>query len=361
MREGPLHIWSAGCATGEEPYSIAMMLLATGVPVERFRVLATDVSNRALQRAREASYGTWSVRRVEPSLERRFLSIRGDAVTVLPDAQRPVEFKRHNLVIEPPPGTGFQAIFCRNVLIYFPQALVRRVLTLLVGALEPGGLLFVSPAEVPLAQGLGLESVDLQGSVALRLPVTGRAPPAEPAPSLLSRPAPSLTAPRPATPSPLPPRSTPTPAPIPVPPPAPKPAGPPGLPESLGRALAAARAGDFDKAEALAREAARSLLPEAYLLLAMVAEGRGNVSEAVDAVRKALYLEPRLAVGHAMLVTLYDRLDRKDDAERARQNALRALEGLEDGHLLQGVEAVTAGSLRQALAARAQAGWQGTR
>jgi chemotaxis protein methyltransferase CheR len=146
-----------------------------------------------------------------------------------------------------------------------------------------------------------------------------------------------------------------------VAPPAPKPAGPPGLPESLGRALAAARAGDFDKAEALAREAARSLLPEAYLLLAMVAEGRGNVSEAVDAVRKALYLEPRLAVGHAMLVTLYDRLDRKDDAERARQNALRALEGLEDEHLLQGVEAVTAGSLRQALAARAQAGWQGTR
>jgi chemotaxis protein methyltransferase CheR len=355
-REGPLLIWSAGCATGEEPYSIAMALLNAGVASERFRVLATDVSNRALQRAREASYGTWSVRRVEPGLERRFLSIRGDAVTVLPEAQRSVEFRRHNLVVEPPPVSNVQAIFCRNVLIYFPQPLVREVLGRLVRALEPGGLLFVSPAEVPLAQGLGLESVDLQGSMALRVPLSGRPRP-QPSMSLLERAASGsllrqhaalLAKPAPtAPPSPTPAR------------PAPEPK--PAVGASMAEALAAARRGDFDKAEALAREVARSLIPEAYLLLAMVAEGRGDVNGAVDAVRKALYLEPRLAVGHAMLVALYDRLDRREDAERARQNALRALDGLDDEHLLQGVEAVTAGGLRQALAARARTGWQGAR
>ena len=71
----------------------------------------------------------------------------------------------------------------------------------------------------------------------------------------------------------------------------------------------------------------------------------------MEAVRKALYLEPQLALGHATLVALYSRLDRREDAERARQNALRALDGLDDEHPLRGVETMTAGGLRQALAA----------
>jgi chemotaxis protein methyltransferase CheR len=361
QQQGPLFIWSAGCASGEEPYSIAMTLLDAGLPPERFRVLATDVSGRALQRAKEAVYGNWSVRRVEPDMERRFLSQRGDTVTVQPEARRSVEFRRHNLMSDPPPLTGLHAVFCRNVLIYFPQPLVSEVLAKLVGALEPGGLLFVSPAEVPLAQGLGLESLDIQGSAVLRVPVPGQPrPPSERSKPLALPPPPSAFTPTPgASRRPTPP-SVPVVAPAAPPPPAPKPAGAP-VNEALERAVAAARTGNFEQAEALAREAARALIPEAYLLLAMVADGRGEVNGAVDAVRKALYLEPGLAVGHAMLVSLYDRLERRDDAERARQNALRALDGLDDEHLLRGVEAVTAGGLRQALAARAQAGWQGAR
>ncbi|XXF81630.1 protein-glutamate O-methyltransferase CheR [Myxococcaceae bacterium GXIMD 01537] len=354
----PMLIWSAGCASGEEPYSIAMTLLAAGLGPDRFKVVATDVSGRALQRARDAVYGTWSVRRVEPDMERRFLSVRGDVVTVTPAARRSVEFRRHNLMTDPPPLNGLHAVFCRNVLIYFPQPLVREVLSKLVGALVPGGLLFVSPAEVPLAHALGLEPVEAPGgSVVMRVPVPGAARPAAPVHPLLTRPRPP--APLPAPPPP------PRPAPV-VPPPAALPAAvlkppAPGIPEALERALGAARGGDYEQAEALAREAARELIPEAYLLLAMVAEGRGSITGAVDAVRKALYLEPQLAVGHAMLVALYDRMERREDSERARQNALRALDGLADEHPLRGVEAVTAGGLRQALAAGAQAGWQGAR
>ncbi|RKH57368.1 chemotaxis protein CheR, partial [Corallococcus llansteffanensis] len=131
----------------------------------------------------------------------------------------------------------------------------------------------------------------------------------------------------------------------------------------LTRALEAAQAGHYDEAEALGREAARALSPEAYLLLAMVAEARGDLVSAVEAVRKALYLEPQLALGHATLVSLYSRMDRREEAERARQNALRALDGLDDEHPLRGVEnTMTAGGLRQALSPRpSQMGWQGAR
>jgi chemotaxis protein methyltransferase CheR len=125
----------------------------------------------------------------------------------------------------------------------------------------------------------------------------------------------------------------------------------------MRQAVSAAREGKFDQAEELGREAARKLVPEAYLLLAMVAETRGELNGAVDLVRKALYLDPQMAQGHAALVSLYTRLNRRDDAERARQNALRALEGLDDEHQLRGVETMTAGGLRQALATRSRTGW----
>jgi tetratricopeptide (TPR) repeat protein len=125
----------------------------------------------------------------------------------------------------------------------------------------------------------------------------------------------------------------------------------------MRQALGAAREGKFDQAEELGREAARKFVPEAYLLLAMVAEMRGELNGAVDLVRKALYLDSQLAQGHAALVSLYTRLNRREDAERARQNALRALEGLEDEHQLRGVETMTAGGLRLALASRSRTGW----
>ncbi|QSQ27782.1 chemotaxis protein CheR [Pyxidicoccus parkwayensis] len=403
---GPFfQVWSAGCASGEEPYSIAMALLAAGMPEGRFRVLATDVSGRALQRAREGTYGPWSLRRIEPDLEKRFMEARGEQLSVVPQVRRTVDFRRHNLAVDAPPVNGLAAIFCRNVLIYFPQELVRDVLTRFVEALAPGGLLFVSPAEVPLTNGLGLETVDAEGSVALRVPMPGWARPAAPAAVKVARPRLMTVPPRRVTPVPaslvesltggtepagrpdssvvrwespfsrseastlrqdssVPRMGAPA---IRDESPASRPVAPvareetPATGEPLSRALEAARAGRFDEAEALAREAAKGLVPEAYLLLAMVAEGRGDLNGAVEAVRKALYLEPQLALGHATLVALYGRMDRREDAERARQNALRALDGLDDEQPLRGVETMTAGGLRQALVPRTQAGWQGAR
>ncbi|HYH96315.1 CheR family methyltransferase [Hyalangium sp.] len=362
--DGLLRVWSAGCATGEEAYSIAMTLLASGLPVERIRVTASDISARSLQRARAATYGPWSVRRIEPSMERRFLTPQGDLVMVSSQARRPVEFVRHNLVLDAAPVSEQDAVFCRNVLIYFPHELVRQVLAKLISALAPGGMLFLAPAEIPLTNGMGLEQIDVQGSPVLRLPrprsaaEIAPAPPPTPDPKLelmrklksaassqVSQARPTQPAAPAASSAPATPSSS---------------AGT-GSDDAMRQALRAAQEGKFDQAEELAREAARKLVPEAYLLLAMVAETRGNVNGAVDLVRKALYLDPTMALGHATLVTLYTRLNRREEAERARQNALRALDGLDDEHQLRGVESMTAGGLRQALAARNRTGWQGAR
>ena len=373
----PFLVWSAGCASGEEPYSLAMTLLAAGLPPELIRVVGTDVSSRALERAKHATYSPWSVRRMEPELEKRFLSIRPESVSVPPEVRARVEFRRHNLVTDPPPVSGAQAVFCRNVLIYFPPEVIPSVLERLVRALAPGGWLFLAPAELPFAKGLGLEEREVDGMPVLRKPVPG-----EKAPARAPRPAPLRVLARAAPTSPLrrvqtPSRAAPaTQAPAPEAPPAaqalrvgqapaPTPSSQPhagsSVPETLEQAVAAARAGQFDLAEELARLAARELSPEAYLLLAMVAEGREDVQGAVAAVRKALYLEPQLAIGHAMLVALYGRLGQPEEAERARRNALRALEGLDDEHVLRGVEAMTVGGLRRALVPGVRMGKSGAR
>ncbi len=372
----PFLVWSAGCASGEEPYSLVMTLLAAGLAPESIRVVGTDVSSRALERAKQATYSPWSVRRMEPELEKRFLSIRPDSVRVPPEVRARVEFRRHNLVTDPPPVSGAQAVFCRNVLIYFPPEVIPSVLERLVRALAPGGWLFLAPAELPFAKGMGLEEREVEGMPVLRKPVPGEKPPARaprPAPLRVLARAPTSPLRRVQTPS----RAAPAPeAPAPEAPPAaqavrvgqapgPTPSAQPpagsSVPEKLEQAVAAARAGQFDLAEELARLAARELSPEAYLLLAMVAEGRQDVQGAVAAVRKALYLEPQLAIGHAMLVPLYGRLGQPEEAERARRNALRALEGLDDEHVLRGVEAMTVGGLRRALVPGVRMGKSGAR
>jgi chemotaxis protein methyltransferase CheR len=356
---GPFQVWSAGCASGEEPFSITMALLAAGIAPERIRVLGTDVSGRALARAQQATYSPWSVRRMEPELERRFLSIRPEAVSAPPEVRARVDFRRHNLVTDPPPLSNAQAVFCRNVLIYFPPEVLPGVLERLVQAIAPGGWLFLSPAELPFSQGLGLEEREVEGIAVLRKPLPGEQPPAR-----ATRSGPIRVAAR--TPSPLrrvltPPREAPVAPPPETPTPPSQPSAGPSVPDTLEQARAAARAGRYELAEELARLAARELSPEAYLLLAMVAEGRGDVQGAVAAIRKALYLEPQLAVGHAMLVALYGQLGQPEEVERARRNALRALEGLDDEHVLRGMEEVTVGGLRRALVPGVKMGKSGAR
>jgi len=350
----PLLVWSAGCATGEEPYTIAMALLDAGRGGCADRILATDVSARALQVAATALYGPWSLRRIEPALRARHFEGRSPRETVVRAVRERVRFLRHNLVRDPAPLADADLVVCRNVLIYFRPPAAERVVAKLFSAVRPGGVLLLGPVETPLAEGLDAERIDLGAATLFRRRLPGERPSSpvrrEPRPPAARRRQVLRTdraAPiRPVrTPPPQRPLAT-------VPPPAPS--------SAFERAREAARRGDHADAERIARaSAARDLSPECYLLLSMAAESRGDLAAAVEAARRALYLEPALAMAHATLVALFRRLGRPEDAARARRNALRAIEGLPDGAPLRGVEPITAGALRAALAAPEGRGSEG--
>jgi chemotaxis protein methyltransferase CheR len=171
-RPGPLSIWSAGCATGEEPYTLAIALLEAGRAGTGDRILATDVSERALAAARAGTYGAWSLRRLPPRLVERWFS--GDAQRrVVPAVRELVDFRRHNLLSEPPPGGPFDVVLCRNVLIYFDPSVAAEVLVRLVPVLRPGGLLLLGPVELPIAAAIAVEWVDEGGATLLRRPASG--------------------------------------------------------------------------------------------------------------------------------------------------------------------------------------------
>jgi chemotaxis protein methyltransferase CheR len=174
--QAPLSIWSAGCASGEEPYTLAMALLEAGREGRGDRILATDVSERMLEKARIGVYGQWSLRHLPTSLLDRYFSGPPTAKSVLPEVRRPVELRRHNLAFDPVPPGPFDLVVCRNVLIYFEPPSAAEVLYRLLEVVRPGGLLVLGPVEAPLAAPLELEWIDDFGARLLRRPLASREP-----------------------------------------------------------------------------------------------------------------------------------------------------------------------------------------
>ena len=154
----PLEVWSAGCATGEEPYSVAMRFEAARVPC---RITASDLSRAALARAEaRGPYSDRSAGHLPEAYRERWLRADGDARWHLRDAGfPPIRFLRHNLVREAPlrPQRGlWDVILCRNVAIYFTREDTRRVLAALGSALDASGSLWVAPCDVVEAEAGGL-------------------------------------------------------------------------------------------------------------------------------------------------------------------------------------------------------------
>ncbi|HET7787134.1 MAG TPA: CheR family methyltransferase [Myxococcales bacterium] len=144
-----LRAWSAGCATGEEAYSIAACLLDL-VPSPRtvsVEVLGTDLLERNLHAARAAHYGAWSRRPSGPLLHPIFEDPSRERVRIDPRVREVTRFAEHNL-LQDAPGQ-FDLIFCRNVLVYFSPEAVRSVLRRLAGALAPGGALLFGSMDIP--------------------------------------------------------------------------------------------------------------------------------------------------------------------------------------------------------------------
>jgi chemotaxis protein methyltransferase CheR len=153
----PLRVWSAGCSTGEEPYTIAMCL-AEARPAGDFEVLATDLDTQVLAHARQAIYPVAAVQALAEERQRRFFlkgtrRFEGKA-RVRPELARHVSFGRINLMdAEWPVEPGLDAIFCRNVMIYFDKPTQRRLVERFAQLLKPRGLFFAGHAESLLDSG----------------------------------------------------------------------------------------------------------------------------------------------------------------------------------------------------------------
>ncbi|HZQ35295.1 MAG TPA: CheR family methyltransferase [Dehalococcoidia bacterium] len=168
--EEPIRVWSAGCASGEEPYTIAMLLVeAMGVEAfrERVKLYATDIDEDALTRARQ---GTYSLREVgnipAPLLERYFDEAKG-RYTFRKDLRRCVIFGRHDL-IQDAPISRVDLLSCRNVLMYFNAETQARVLARFHFALGEGGVLFLGKAEMLLTHAHTFSPIDLKRRVFIK-------------------------------------------------------------------------------------------------------------------------------------------------------------------------------------------------
>ncbi|WP_433935840.1 protein-glutamate O-methyltransferase CheR [Sorangium cellulosum] len=163
---GRPRIWSAACATGEEPLTIAMLLAERGL-LDKVEIVASDVSARALARARGGVYGPRSIRSnaPPPPFAGRWLQVAPDRVTVSAELQRAIDWRRINLLDAADVASlgQFDVIACRNVLIYFHDNTARWVVSNLSGALAAGGVLLVGVSESLLRLGTALSCEERGG------------------------------------------------------------------------------------------------------------------------------------------------------------------------------------------------------
>jgi chemotaxis protein methyltransferase CheR len=167
----PFDVWSAGCSSGEEPYTLAMVLnerAAASGGRFRYSILATDISTRVLEKARAAVYTTEVIAPVPLELRRKYLLRSKDpdkqVVRVCPELRAMVEFRRLNFNDSDfGLSKGFDAIFCRNVMIYFDARTQARLVNRFATHLKPGGYLFIGHSET--LNGLNAPFVPLAPSV----------------------------------------------------------------------------------------------------------------------------------------------------------------------------------------------------
>ena len=155
-----LRVWSAGCATGEEPYSIAMAMVETLECAEAWdlSVLATDISRAALQQAERGVYSARQLAGLAPArLENHFTLVAGQYI-IKPRIRNLVSFAPFNLVNQVYPGR-FDCIFCMNVLIYFSEPQRTAIIERFQDYLEPGGFLFLGHAETISGANVNLRTI----------------------------------------------------------------------------------------------------------------------------------------------------------------------------------------------------------
>ncbi len=172
---GRLSMWSAGCSTGEEVYSIAVSVKESGLFGQaEIRIFGSDISRRCVAAARRGVYGASSFRNTPPELRRRYFNERPDGTHVSEELRSLCNFGLLNLVNpERAAVVGrVHVIFCRNVLIYFDNTSRRRVIEMFYDRLLPGGFLLLGHSESLLNVSTAFELVHLREDLVYRKPVT---------------------------------------------------------------------------------------------------------------------------------------------------------------------------------------------
>jgi chemotaxis protein methyltransferase CheR len=348
--DAPVRAWSAGCASGEEPYSLAILLSELGLAA-RTRVLGTDLARARLAAAAEARYGRWSLRGVDDALVRRYFRERDGRYELAPEVRALARFAHLNLAdhaaVQTKVGTGtMDLVLCRNVLIYLDEATVRRVAGHLLGALADDGWLFLGASDPSLADYVPCDVVVTGAGIAYRRARCGAPasrPPVRARPSVAF----PIESPRVAPPAPPAPRAPTTSA-------AAEAAQARrhydardyrGAADAAQRSVALdgerpevwalrvralANAGAHADAEAVCAAALdrHALSAELAYLHALLAAEAGRHEEAVRAARRALYLDRTLVVAHLALGAGLARLGDPAAARRAFANAGRLLADL---------------------------------
>jgi chemotaxis protein methyltransferase CheR len=283
-----IRVWVAACSSGEEAYTLAMLAseaLATApLPLS---IVATDISPAILGKAREARYGKRALRLVEADVRRRYFAEDAAGVEVAQGIRDLVEFRRHNLVADPPPGAAaFDLIACRNVLIYFDGDTVEQVIASLERGLAPRGMLLLGAADL------------LCGS-ARRL-ARGDRPRPLPAPARMLR--------RPLG------RERVEPAPL--------------AERGIDAALGAANRGSLEETLALTERLlhADPLDANAYFVRGLAELGMDDPDAAAASLRRALYVDPAFGLAAFQLGRAHERRGDGAAAARAYEQALHTLE-----------------------------------
>jgi chemotaxis protein methyltransferase CheR len=343
-----LRIWSAGCCTGEEAYSIAISLRRTLPAFKEWHVsiLATDVNSRFLQKALQGVYGQWSFRGVPDSVKRAYFKrTREGRFEVVREIRQMVEFSCLNLVEDVFPAlttntNALDIIFCRNVLMYFSRDQMRHVSEGLTRSLVDGGWLFVSPAEASQELFPALAPVRLPGTSAFR-----KAPATPPEmPAFVDHEWPIE-----ATGLPL---SNGASATVPI-----ESAvvtssdNGPARPRDRDELMATARkfANEGRLVEALAAcddaIAMEKLCAASHYLRGVILHEQNGIEEAIAAIKRALYLDHDFVVAHFALSNLMLRIGGGREAKRSIENARELLVAHEPDTVLPESDGITAGRM----------------
>jgi chemotaxis protein methyltransferase CheR len=346
-----LRLWSAGCATGEEPYSLAILLdrLLPDRSEWAITILATDVNPRALDIAQRGRYREWSFRDTPRWIRDRWFHHRGaERIEVEARIRRMVTFAPLNLADDGYPSlvtntTAMDVILCRNVLMYFTGEALPRTVARLRRALAIGGWLLVSPAEASVELFRPLAPVNFPGTIFYRNdPASGISPlPRAPAETLphaftdLALTVYATSSDHASLPTPVKSRH--------------EEHGEAGadVAADLQRARLLADQGNLDEARKLCEAAllTHRLDPEIHLLLAAISQEQGEIPSALEALRRAIYLAPELATPYFLLGSLLIRRGERKRGRRAMETAVSLLSAVPADAPLPGGDGLTAGRL----------------